>query len=151
MVSRSLFTFLWSGSSFFQKFQRQTAHIDQTESISQPTKLQIRHVFQLGSEDSVHKSSTAIKLRIWDNPKFNYATESSEPMDGEVDFGLLNQIIDTDGEFALEVPSNDPLKARHTIVNLARMAHHAYKQLPSSPWRDMDPGWHVVRNILYVD
>ncbi|KAJ9071365.1 putative lipase atg15 [Entomophthora muscae] len=160
MIFKQIFKFLWSGSSVIYKFQRQDIYIGQPQVPAQSTKLYIKHVFELGKEESIHKYASLIRLRVWDNPKFDDSATLYGALIGDVDFSVVNQIFDGD-ELTLNDPSKEPLGARHTVLNLARMANHAYKRLPSSPWRDMDPGWHVnstfgwegtsVRGYVFAD
>ena len=72
----------------------------------------------------------------------------------QVDEDLIWSEHDTFKKFSTDyieekssIPKKDPkpeLKYRRAVLNLAKMAGHAYKPQPKKPWKDLDPGWNVV-------
>ncbi|KAJ9055723.1 putative lipase atg15, variant 2 [Entomophthora muscae] len=111
---------------------------------SAKTKLDLKHIFHLGSPQDLHQGGTSLPdgnvFKLMTVPQASQKTQNTQK---EIDFQLLQKHIDTGGLMAFESPNENVLRLRKSILNLAKMAEHAYDPLPSTPWEDMEPGWHV--------
>ncbi|KAI0216731.1 putative lipase atg15, partial [Massospora cicadina] len=108
-------------------------------------KLHLRQIYHFGSphdshtEDIFYQGGSIFKVTsVSEGEPEGFVTPHKE-----LDYRLLQKHIDSGGLLAFKEPNDDVLKLRKTIFNLAKMAEHAYDTLPSSPWVDLDPGWHV--------
>lgn len=118
-------------------------------------KLILKYVFNMGGDPD---DEVALKMDIdgtkifkkWDIPSpddINLTLEEKKLLEHPTtfDFPTLHEMIsDKVGiEAVMNDKENTTKEQKRVILTMAKMAGHAYNPLPTTPWKDLDPKWHV--------
>jgi putative lipase involved disintegration of autophagic bodies len=122
---------------------------------SSNTEFQLKSIVQFGYHKTPSKSlkltgkstnSILSILDLEDSSEEEYGTQNLDKF--HIDEDAIWSEDSAYSTFAndLKIPRKDPgkdLVYRRAVLNLAKMAGHAYKPQPKKPWKDLDPGWNV--------